>query len=498
MSGLRDPAKERSQGRPAGARQTYLRSTPPPFETNKNAQPRKSWQCAKEAVMAPMGVNVINRENVRAGITRAVAGQSESLPSPDHGETFGGFFARFGDAHVALLGEATHGTSEFYRARAAITRELVKNHGFTIVAVEADWPDAARIDRYVRHRGPEADNKEEAFARFPTWMWRNAEVMEFLDWLREHNDVLPPERRVSFVGLDVYSLEASIRTVLDYLGRVDPESAKIARRRYACLTPWQDEPAAYGRAVLRSQQETCEDEAAAQLTDLLSKSLAYMRENGESYFDAAQNARIVRAAEQFYRLLYRGSRESWNMRDRHMFETLRAVLAYHGSGAKAVVWAHDSHIGNAAATGMGWAGEFNIGELCRTAFGDSAVLIGFGTDRGAVAAASDWDEPMEIKTVLPARPDSYECAFHHAGIARSLTDWRDPRKGFLADALREPMLERAIGVVYRPETEFLSHYFEAVLAEQFDAYVWFDETRAVTPLPARRPSGAPETYPFGL
>jgi len=438
----------------------------------------------------------IDREKVRSEITRALAGQSESLPPRERAEHFGEHFARFGDAQIVLLGESTHGTSEFYRARAAITRELVRNHGFTIVAVEADWPDAARIDRYVRHHAPKTVSSE-AFARFPTWMWRNVEVMEFLDWLRDHNERLPAERRVSFHGLDVYSLGSSIGAVVDYLDRVDPEAAKVARRRYACLTPWQDEPAVYGRAVLRGQQKPCEDEATAQLTGLLSKRLAYMQDDGEAFFDAAQNARIVRAAEEYYRLMYRGSRESWNLRDRHMFTTLQALLAHRGRGTKAVVWAHNSHIGNAAATAMGWAGEFNIGELCRTAFGDNAVLIGFGTDRGTVAAASDWDQPMEIKRVLPAREDSYEYAFRKTGLARSLTDWREPA-GFLSEILREPMLERAIGVVYRPESEFLSHYFEAVLAEQFDAYVWFEETKAVTALSMGRPHGVPDTYPFGL
>lgn len=438
----------------------------------------------------------VERETIRAAVTRAVAGHGESLPSPERADQFGECFARFGDASVVLLGEATHGTSEFYRARAAITRELVKRHGFTVVAVEADWPDAARIDRFVRHFAPRTSSGE-AFARFPTWMWRNIEVMEFLDWLRDHNESLPAERRAAFVGLDVYSLGASVSAVLDYLDRVDPEAAQMARRRYACFTPWQHDPAAYGGAILRGAQETCEEKAAAQLTDLLANRLDYIARDGDAYFDAAQNARIVRGAEQYYRLMYRGSRESWNLRDRHMFETLQAVRAQRGVGAKAVVWAHNSHIGNAAATAMGWAGEFNIGELCRTAFGDDAVLIGFGTDRGTVAAASAWDEPVETKTVLPARADSYEHAFRRAGIARSLTDWREPRKRPLAEALREPMLERAIGVVYRPDNEFLSHYFEAVLAEQFDAYVWFEETRAVTPLASDRPEGAPETYPFG-
>jgi erythromycin esterase-like protein len=268
------------------------------------------------------------------------------------------------------------------------------------------------------------------------------------------------------------------------------------------LTPWQDEPADYGRAVLYGQKDPCEDKVIDQLNELLERRLDYLRRDGEAFFDAVQNARIVRAAERYYRIMYRGSTESWNLRDRHMFDTLQALLRAGGEaksqGAKAVVWAHNSHIGNAAATAMGWQGEFNIGELCRTAWGDDAVLIGFGTDRGTVAAADDWGGEMRVKSVLPARPDSWEFAFRKAGFARSLTDWRRSDRGELVEALREPRLERAIGVIYRPQSELASHYFEAVLAEQFDAFVWFEETRAVTPLPAGRAHGAADTYPFGL
>jgi erythromycin esterase-like protein len=447
--------------------------------------------------MADMAVTEISRQSTQTAISKAVQHAAEILPAPERAEDFGAPFGRFGEARVVLLGEATHGTSEFYRARAAITRQLIQHHGFTIVAVEADWPDAARIDRYVRHHAPRPA-RGKAFARFPGWMWRNVEVMEFADWLRAHNEVLSPDRRASFHGLDVYSLGASMAAVLDYLERVDPKAARIARRRYACLTPWHEDPAGYGRAVLHGARDPCEHEVVAQLTELLVNRLSYMREDGEAFFDAAQNARIVRAAEQYYRVMYHGSRESWNLRDRHMFDTLQALLASRGPDSKAVVWAHNSHIGNAAATAMGWQGEFNIGELCHVAYGDDAVLIGFGTDRGTVAAATDWDGPMEVKIVRPARPDSYEYAFRKTGIARSLTSWRGPSGQQLADTLRESMLERAIGVIYRPESELMSHYFEAVLAEQFDTYVWFEETKAVTPLPAERPQGVPETYPFGL
>ena len=420
----------------------------------------------------------------------------EPLPSPDEAERFGAFFERFADAKVVLLGEASHGTAQFYRARAAISRRLIEKHGFNIVAVEADWPDAARIDRHVRFKAHEP-SPDEVFSRFPAWMWRNVEVHDFVEWLRAYNVTRHAAARTEFRGLDIYSLRSSIAAVLAYLDRVDPDEAKAARRRYGCLTPWQEDPAGYGLSAIQLGQSPCEDAVVAELRALLDKRLAYIRRDGESFSDAAQNARVVRAAEFYYRLMYRSARESWNLRDRHMFDTLVRLLDRRGPDARAIVWAHNSHIGNAAATAMGWQGEFNIGESCRAAFGDQAVLIGFGTDRGTVAAASDWDGPMEVKKVLPARADSHERVFRQTRIPSSLTDWRTG-KSELRGILSRPRLERAIGVVYRPETELASHYFQAVLADQFDAYVWFEETCAVTPLPAARPHGAPETYPFGL
>ncbi len=430
-------------------------------------------------------------------LVNALRAAAEPLPAPENTAEFGACFDRFGDATVVMLGEATHGTSEFYRARAAITRHLIEHHGFNVIAVEADWPDAARIDNYVRHQAARP-RRGDVFARFPTWMWRNVEVLEFADWLRDYNAPLIERRQVSFHGLDVYSLSESIHAVLAYLDGIDPDGAKRARHRYGCLTPWQDEPAQYGRAVLYDERAVCEDGVVAQLRDMLEHRLDYLRHDGDDWFDALQNARIVRAAERYYRIMYRGSTDSWNLRDRHMFDTLQALMGYRGAGTKAVVWAHNSHIGNAAATAMGWHGEFNIGELVRIAYGSEAALIGFGTDTGTVAAASDWGADMQIKTVQPARSDSYEHAFRRTGHARSLTDWRNGRNRELADLLRAPLLERAIGVVYRPETERSSHYFEAVLSEQFDAFVWFEQTRAVTPLGHERPHGAPETWPFGL
>lgn len=419
----------------------------------------------------------------------------EPLPSLDEVDDFAEAFDRFGDAKVVLLGEATHGTSEFYRARAAITRRLIERHGFGIVAVEADWPDATRIDRYVRHRDHEPA-PEEAFTRFPTWMWRNAEVHDFVEWLRAHNETLPSATRVQFSGLDIYSLGTSIAAVLAYLDRVDPEEGRVARERYACLTPWQDDPVRYGHATYRLEKSPCEDDVVVQLRELLDNRLPYVRRDG-NFFDAEQNARIVHAAEHYYRLMYRSATDSWNLRDMHMFDTLMRLLKARGPGAKAVVWAHNSHIGNAAATAMGWQGEINIGGSCKAALGDAAVLIGFGTDRGTVAAADDWGGPMTVKTVLPARPGSHEQIFRQTFVERSLTDWRSGNKELRA-VLSQPRLERAIGVVYRPETELTSHYFQAVLADQFDAYVWFEETKAITPLRGGRPHGAADTYPFGL
>ena len=428
---------------------------------------------------------------MRSGILRRHA---ELLASPE-ARDFAQPFDRFGAARLVLLGEATHGTSEFYRARAQISRRLIEKHGFNIVAAEADWPDAARIDRYVRHLSPEP-SKEQAFARFPSWMWRNQEFREFVDWLREHNAPLAPSERVEFRGLDVYSLSASMAAVLRYLDRIDPQEARRARERYGCLTPWQHDPAAYGAAALKGRAD-CEEEVVAELQSLLARRLEYEARGG-GFFDAVQNARIVRAAEEYYRIMYYGSAASWNLRDRHMFDTLSRVMDARGDEARAIVWAHNSHIGNAAATAMGWQGEFNIGELSRTAYGDEAVLIGFGTDRGRVAAAHGWDEPMQIMNVLPARNDSYEGLFREAAVERSLTDWRPPERRDLREVLSEPKLERAIGVVYRPDSELASHYFKAVLPEQFDAYVWFEETEAVAPFGPAVTEALPETYPFGL
>jgi len=404
---------------------------------------------------------------------------------------------RIGSARIVLLGEATHGTSEFYRMRARITRDLIVRRGFNLVAIEADWPDAARVDHYVRHF-QYMPSEWTAFARFPTWMWRNEEVRDFVSWLRKHNGAVAPGKRVAFHGLDLYSLYDSIRSVLTYLDDVDPESARVARERYGCLTPWQRDPATYGHAALTGSYRTCESDVVSALADLLAKRRIYAEHDGERFLDAEQNARLVANAERYYRIMYYGSRASWNLRDTHMFETLKNLLAFHGPDSKVVVWAHNSHVGNAGATEMAARGEYNIGQLCRKEFGDQAYLVGFGTNSGTVAAASAWDGPMEIKTVQPALANSYEQLCHATGLARFMLGLRG--RGDLCGpaGLGRERLERAIGVIYRPETELASHYFRASLPRQFDEYIWFDNTRAVTPLETAEVKGLPDTYPFGV
>src|SRR5947209_5153387 len=429
-----------------------------------------------------------------ASLVRAAARPLPEIEDP----AFADEFDRYASARVVLLGEATHGTSEFYRARAAITRRLIERHGFSIVAVEADWPDAAAIDRYVRHRAP-LQEAERAFRRFPAWMWRNTEVDSFVRWLRAHNKTFPEESRAGFYGLDLYNLSASITTVLNYLDKTDPEAAKVARDRYGCLTPWQHEPQAYGRMAITSGYAKCEAPVVSMLHDLLQKEMQYRTRDSEGFLDAVESARLVRDAEAYYRAMYFGSAESWNLRDRHMFETLDHLLDFKGAGAKAVVWAHNSHTGDAAFTEMGLVREeINIGQLAREKFGAAAMLIGFGTHTGTVAAATDWDGPLEVKRVLPSRPDSYERIAHDARVPRFLLDLRAGRDDSVRRELMDARLERFIGVIYRPDTERLSHYSAAQLPRQFDAYVWFDETNAVTRLPTAPQPGEDQTYPFGL
>jgi erythromycin esterase-like protein/predicted phosphoribosyltransferase len=413
-----------------------------------------------------------------------------------------------GDARVVLLGEATHGTHEFYRERAIITRRLIQEKQFAAVAVEADWPDAYRVNRYVRGTGAddEAVAALDGFRRFPTWMWRNADVLDFVGWLRARNDHRPPERRVGFYGLDLYSLRASIEAVLEYLGKVDPEGAARARRRYGCFDRFEGEMQSYAYATGSGLEPSCERAVVDQLLELHRARAEYASRDGriapDEYFFAEQNARLVRNAEQYYRTMLAGRAESWNLRDRHMAGTLQELLTFLERtvpNPRVVVWAHNSHIGDARATEMGHLGELNLGQLAREQFGGRAVLVGFTTSTGTVTAASDWDGPAQRKTVRPPLPGSIERMFHEVEIPRFLVPLRsDPA---LARLLDPPRLERAIGVLYLPATERASHYFHARLASQFDYVLHFDETRAVEPLErtAEWESGElAETYPTGL
>ena len=416
-----------------------------------------------------------------------------------------------GDARFVLLGEASHGTHEFYQARAEITKRLITEKGFVAVAVEADWPDAYRVNRYVRglNDDPTARDALAGFKRFPIWMWRNTDVLDFIEWLRAHNTGLPPDaRKTGFYGLDLYSLHASIEAVISYLEKVDPEAAKRARYRYSCFEHFGEDTQAYGYAAGFNLSKSCEDEVVAQLIELQQHTADYAKRDGwvaeDEFFYAEQNARLAKDAEEYYRTMFSGRVSSWNLRDRHMTETLDALVAHldrEGGGTKVVVWAHNSHVGDARATSMGSEGELNIGQLVRERHGRETVLVGFSTYTGTVTAASDWGAPLERKRVHPALPGSYEALFHQVGLSNFLLP--SPNDSQAANALRGPRLERAIGVIYLPRTERVSHYFHARLPEQFDAVLHFDETRAVEPLDRTTQwevgeTEIPETYPWAV
>jgi erythromycin esterase-like protein len=414
-----------------------------------------------------------------------------------------------GDARFVLLGEASHGTHEFYRERAQITKRLIEEKGFTAVAVEADWPDAYRINRYVRGVSDDKEAIEALadFKRFPAWMWRNADVLDFVGWLRSHNDALDAgAAKVGFYGLDLYSLYTSIEEVLGYLHKVDPEAASRARYRYSCFEHFGEDTQAYGYAASFGLTESCEREVINQLIELQRRAGEYARRDGrvaaDEFFYAEQNARLVKNAEEYYRSMFRGRVSSWNLRDRHMAETLHA-LAAHLEGqdrqAKIVVWEHNSHLGDARATQMGERGELNVGQLVRERYGRDSVLVGFSTYTGTVTAASDWGGAAERKRVQPALEESYEALFHDVGLARFLLSLRGETEAIAA--LRKSRLERAIGVIYLPETERVSHYFYARLPDQFDVVLHFDETRAVEPLERTsewEEGEVPETFPTGI
>ncbi|KAI0457331.1 hypothetical protein F5B21DRAFT_91235 [Xylaria acuta] len=447
------------------------------------------------------------RKKMSQDLGNIIRDAARELPAIND-SSFGSYFDQFGSSRLVLVGDGSHGTSEFYRARAAITKRLISEHGFNTVCLECDWPDARAIDRYTRsHPQRTAPSEPEAqstriFDHFPRWMWRNTETQDFVDWLRECNAGLPMHKRVSFNGLDVYSMGASMKAVVAYLARVDPVLAKIARRRYGCLEPWIDDPAEYGRATYGSPGPTCESDVLKMLQDLLSRrlELATHPDDGDAFMDAEVNARVVHGAEAYYRALFHGERSSWDLRDTHMHTVLTRLLKLR-PGSKAVVWAHNSHVGDARGTLSRSPREINLGQLCRQSFGEEKVaILGCGTHVGTVAAAHEWGEEMEIKDVKPSRSDSYERVFHSVDMPSFLLDIRG-NPGLRAADDHHPRLQRFIGVVYRPATERASHYVRCVLSRQYDAFVWFDETGALHPFETAQPKeplAKGETYPFGL
>ncbi|MBU7582983.1 MAG: erythromycin esterase family protein [Nostoc sp. TH1S01] len=414
-----------------------------------------------------------------------------------------------GDARFVLIGEASHGTHEFYQQRAEITKRLIQEKGFTAVAVEADWPDAYRVNRYLQ--GVSDDQTPEAallgFRSFPGWMWRNTDVLNFVSWLRIYNDNLARDSiKVGFYGLDLYSMYSSIAAVIDYLDRVDPEAANRARHRYSCLEHFGEDIQTYGYATSFGLAQTCEEEVISQLREFQLRTNEYFQQDGrlaaDEYFYAEQNARLVKNAEMYYRAMFHERVSSWNVRDRHMAETLDQLVAHfdqQGQKTKVVVWEHNSHLGDARATEMKRAGELNVGQLVRERYGNDAVLIGFSTYTGTVTAASHWGGSAELKQVRSALPESYEAVFHQTQIPQFLLTFRGNNPAI--KALRKPRLERAIGVIYRPETERISHYFDACLPEQFDAVIHIDDTKGVQPLDrsvSLDMGEPPETFPSAL
>jgi len=383
-------------------------------------------------------------ERPEATLPELIYESSEHFARIDH-VNLDNLLERIGDSRLVLLGEASHGTAEFHEMRARITQDLIEKKGFNIVAVEADWPDAAHIDHYIHGSSPDPLLASKPFSRFPTWMWANHSVLEFIHWLKAHNEkVDSPEKKTGFYGLDLYSMYSSIEAVLDYLGKVDPETAEVARLRYGCLMPWASDPAMYAQVMITKQYRECEEDVLDTLQDLLGKHMEYARLDGEQFFNAEQNARLVANAERYYRTMYYAENNSWNQRDQHMFETLQSVLKFRDPDSKAVIWEHNSHIGDARATQMSARGEFNIGQLVRQEYGDKAYLIGFGTDHGTVAAASEWGGPMEVKQVQPSHIDSYEYLCHEVHSDNFLLPLRKPLQEITREKLLAERLERAI------------------------------------------------------
>ena len=417
-----------------------------------------------------------------------------------------------GGSRLVLIGEASHGTHEFYDLRASLTRKLITQRGFAGVAVEGDWPDALRVDRYVRQAGDDeaAGDALGSFERFPTWMWRNTDVAAFVDWLHRWNHVRAPDQRAGFYGLDLYSLHASISAVLSFLSEADPEAARTARERYACFDHHGDDPERDGMQAQLGLVHSCEDEVVAQLVEMQRRHAARSGRmpSGDGWFHAMQNAHVIKDAEAYYRAMFAGRSASWNLRDTHMADTLDLLagqLGKPGQPAKLVVWAHNSHVGDARATAMGESGALTLGQLMRQRHPGEVALIGMTTHVGGVRCARDWNEPAIIERVRPSLAGSWEDVLHDVGVARFYVTATKLRRALGDRPAELERLHRAIGVIYRPESERRSHYYQAHLADQFDVVIHVDETHAVRPL-ARTPSvttaggdpDLPETFPTGI
>jgi erythromycin esterase len=407
---------------------------------------------------------------------------------------------RIGEARYVLLGEASHGTHEYYTWRDAISRRLIQEKGFSFIAVEGDWPDCYRVNRYIKGYADASETAREVlhnFARWPTWMWANAEVVELAEWLRRHNDTLPESNKIGFYGLDVYSLWDSLYQVMSYLRQHDPSALEAARRAFHCFEPHAEDVQEYARATLW-EDESCQREVVALLTKLRRAKPPYPRDGRDAHFNAEQNALVVKNAEHYYRTMVHGGPESWNIRDRHMAETLDRLMRHHGPAAKAIVWEHNTHIGDARYTDMVDDGMVNVGQLVRESHADQGVvLVGFGSYQGSVIAGREWEAPMETMSVPPAWEGSWEDMLHRAGAEDRLLLWRE------ADwmwELREPRGHRAIGVVYQPEFE-RGNYVPTVLPRRYDAFCYLDQTQALQPLhevQAREEGEVPETFPSGV
>lgn len=439
---------------------------------------------------------------------------SGSAAEDDH------LFAQIGDARFVLIGEASHGTHEFYQERMRITRRLIEEKNFSAVVVEADWPDAYRVNRYVRGQGTD-QNAETAlgdFKRFPRWMWRNDVVLQFVEWLRKHNQQARQQDKVQagFYGMDLYSLHRSMDAVIEYLDGVDPDAAQRARLRYSCFDAFGKEPQTYGMATEYGVAEPCEDAAIAQLMELRHQEKALVNNAGllaeDEHFYAEQNARLAVDAERYYRAMFRGRDNSWNLRDTHMADTIDALAAHQaaqGQPAKIVVWAHNSHLGDARATEVSQRAQLNVGQLMRERHPDQSFIIGFSTYQGEVFAADDWDSPGIRKAVRPGLPDSHEALLHElsqqAGAEKFWINVQAQQQQEKSGAvlLGKERLERYIGVIYAPATERWSHYLKTRLDQQYDALIYIDKTRALNPLDRQSVADVaheedlPETYPTG-